>query len=99
MYMFDIKDEIDKLLNEFHSSPTRNYWVEISYYEKKNPNKILTLEFAQFDNDPFFPRTYRMFNFLKAKMKDFEFIDLEVIPYLKEVPKYVENFQTEFTIH
>ena len=39
MYMFDIKDEIDKLLNEFHSSPTRNYWVEISYYEKKNPKK------------------------------------------------------------
>jgi hypothetical protein len=40
MYMFDIKDEIDKLLNEFHSSPTRNYWVEISYFEKKNPKKL-----------------------------------------------------------
>jgi len=99
MHMFDIKDEIEKLLNDFHSTPTRNYWVEISYYEKKNPKEILKLEFAQFDNDPFFPRSYRMFNFLKAKMKNFEFIDLEIVPYLKEVPKYVENFETEFTIH
>jgi len=99
MYMFDIKDEIDKLLDEFHSSPTRNYWVEISYYEKKNPKKILKLEFAQFDNDPFFPRIYRMLNFLKCKMKDFEFIDLEVYPYAKDLPKYTDNFKTEFTIH
>lgn len=97
--MFDIKDEIENLLNEFHSSPTRNFWVEISYYAKKNPSNILKLEFAQFDNDPFFPRTYRMFNFLKSKMKDFEFIDLEVYPYTKDILKYSENFQTEFTIH
>jgi hypothetical protein len=40
-----------------------------------------------------------MFNFLKFKMKDFEFVDLDVVPYFKEIPKYVENFQTEFTIH
>jgi hypothetical protein len=40
-----------------------------------------------------------MFNFLKFKMKDFEFVDLDIVPYFKEIPKYVEHFQTEFTIH
>jgi len=97
--MFDFKDEINKLINEIHSTPVRNYWVKIEYYEKNNSHKKLFLEFPQFDNEPFFPRTYRMFNFLKSKMKNFNFTDLEVFPYFKDIPKYSENLETEFTIH
>jgi hypothetical protein len=88
-------DIVETLMN----SPTSNFWVKFTYYDKKNPKVKLNFEFAQFDSEPFFPRINRFFEFCISRMTDFVFIDYEIKEYDYDIIKYSINPRNEFTIH
>tara|TARA_R110000787_G_scaffold10631_1_gene35907 strand:+ start:669 stop:953 length:285 start_codon:yes stop_codon:yes gene_type:complete len=87
------------ILKEMMSLPTQDYWVTFTYSNKKQPQTNLYFSFPQFDVEPYFPRVNRFFDFCIANMKQFNFIDYEVIKYNNSIPRYQENLDKEFTIH
>tara|TARA_R110000851_G_scaffold196315_1_gene347206 strand:+ start:371 stop:658 length:288 start_codon:yes stop_codon:yes gene_type:complete len=89
----------EPIFKELMSLPTQNYWVTFIYCNKKRPNKHLYFSFAQFDVEPYFPRVNRFFDFCIENMKQFDFIDFEIIKYKNKIPRYQENIEKEFTIH
>jgi len=89
----------EPVFKELMSLPTQNYWVTFIYCNKKRPNKHLYFSFAQFDVEPYFPRVNRFFDFCIENMKQFDFIDFEIIKYKNKIPRYQENIEKEFTIH
>lgn len=97
--MFDIKTEEKKVLEELMRMKTNNYWVKIIYHHKKKPKEVKSLEFPQYDSEPYFPRINRFYDWLEIKMKDFTFIDYQVIHYPKEINKYLVDLDKEYIIH
>ncbi len=91
-------NRLDKepLFKELMSLPTKNYWVTFIYSTKKKPNEHLYFSFAQFDLENYFPR---FFDFCIDNMKQFNFIDFEIIEYNNKIPRYQEDIEKEFTIH
>jgi uncharacterized protein Usg len=97
--MFDIKTEEKKVLEELMRMKTNNYWVKIIYHHKKKPKEVKSLEFPQYDSEPYFPRINRFYDWLEIKMKDFTFVDYQVIHYPKEINKYLVDLDKEYIIH
>lgn len=97
--MFDQKTEEKKVLEELMRMKTHNYWVKIIYYPKNNPSDKKALEFAQYDAEPYFPRINRFYDWLEMKMKNFKFVDYQVIHYPKEIHKYNVDLDKEYIIH
>lgn len=87
------------LIKELLSLPTKDYWVKFTYSKNRSPNKLLYFSFPQFDCDPYFPRVNRFYEFCVKNMKQFKFIDYEIIEYDNKVLRYQENIEKEFTIH
>jgi uncharacterized protein Usg len=97
--MFDIKTEEKKVLEELMRMKTHNYWVKIIYHHKKKPTEVKSLEFPQYDAEPYFPRINRFYDWLTVKMPDYKFVDYEVIHYPKEIHKYLVDLDKEYIIH
>jgi len=93
------KDPAEMLIEELMRMPTQNYWVTVTYTTKKKPKEYLYFSYPQFDCDPYFPRVNRFYEFCVRKMKDFNFVDYEVKEYRREIHRYQENIDKEFTIH
>ena len=89
----------EPLYKELMSLPTQNYWVTFTYSTKRKPDKHLYFSFAQFDLENYFPRVNRFFDFCIDNMKQFNFIDFEIIEYNNKIPRYQEDIEKEFTIH
>ena len=87
------------IIKEMMMLPTENYWVTFTYSNKKQPETHLYFSFPQFDVEPYFPRVNRFFDFCIENMKQFNFIDYEVIEYKNPVLRYQERLEKEFTIH
>ena len=93
------KDQEQNLIHTLMSLPTQNYWVKFTYSTKKKPDDLLHFSFPQFDSEPYFPRINRFYEFCIKNMKQFNFIDYEIIEYPNEIPRYFENLDKEFIIH
>jgi len=93
------KDPEKLMIKELMSLPTQNYWVKITYSTKIKPDDFLYFSFPQFDSEPYFPRVNRFYEFCIKNMKQFNFIDYEIIEYHNKIPRYIENIDKEFTIH
>ena len=93
------KDQEHNLIKELMSLPTQNYWVKFFYVNKLNVNEKLYFEFPQYDSEPYFPRVNRFYEFCIKTMKQFNFIDYEVIEYNNEIPRYQVDLEKEYTIH
>ena len=93
------KDSEHNLMKERMCLPTQNYWVKFTYHNRKNLKKVLEFSFPQFDSEPYFPRINRFYEFCIKTMKQFNFIDYEIVDYPNKIPRYVENIDKEFIIH
>ena len=89
----------EPIYKELMSLPTQNYWVTFTYSTKRKPDKHLYFSFAQFDIEPYFPRVNRFFDFCIDNMKQFNFVDFEVIEFNNKILKYQENIDKDYIIH
>tara|TARA_R110002153_G_scaffold208608_1_gene361182 strand:+ start:248 stop:541 length:294 start_codon:yes stop_codon:yes gene_type:complete len=87
------------LFMELMSLPTQNYWITFTYVTAKDPKTHLYFSFPQFDVEPYFPRVNRFFDFCIDNMRQFSFIDFEIIKYKNQIQRYQVDIEKEFTIH
>ena len=91
-------DKEKELIHELYQHPTNDYYVKFKYHHKQTPDVIQELEFKQFDSEPFFPRINRFYEFCVKTMKDFNFVDYEVVQCFTPGLRYSENIENEFKI-
>ena len=99
MSLFDKEKQDFDLIKELYAAPVKDYYVTFKYHNKKTPNEILNLQFKQIDSEPFFPRINRFYEFCNYKMKDFKFVDYEIIDCFSPGPRYQVDIENEFKIH
>jgi len=99
MSLFDKEKQDFDIIKELYAAPVKDYYVTFKYYNKKNPNEIKELQFKQIDSEPFFPRINRFYEFCNYKMKDFKFVDYEIIDCFTPGPRYQTDIENEFKIH
>ena len=97
--MNKLKLKREPLFLELMSLPTQNYWITFTYTTRKKPQEHIYFSFPQFDVEPYFPRVNRFFDFCIDNMKQFNFVDFEIIEYKNKIPRYQENIEKEFIIH
>ena len=88
-----------ELLRELYAAPVKDYYVTFKYHSAGDPDNLKKLEFKQMDSEPFFPRINRFYEFCVKTMKDFNFVDYEVVQSFSPGLRYSENIENEFKIH
>ena len=99
MSIFDKEHEEKEVVEKLYAQPVKDFFVTFKYHHVKTPEKIEHLEFKQIDSEPFFPRINRFYEFCNQKMKDYKFIDYEVIDCFTPGPRYFTDIDNEFKIH
>jgi len=99
MSLFDKQKQEFEIIKELYAAPVKDYYVTFKYYDKKNPEKVEELQFKQMDSEPFFPRINRFYEFCNLKMKDYRFVDYEIVDCTTPGPRYSIDIENEFKIH